>query len=203
MGPSSEVFGRKTPFFVAYVSFLISQIPTGLARDVPTILVFRFLGGVASAGPPAIVGGCLADFLPPVERGVAVAIFLATTVMGPSVGAILGACLIENSLGWRWAAWLSLIVGGVFGIIGFLVLPETYLPVLEKREAQRLRRKTQHWALHSKLDEKDIDFRSFVSRYLTRPLVMMAHEPILLLMTLYISFTFGMIYLMFVVSRHN
>ena len=203
MGPASELYGRKLPFFAGYSVFVLSQIPVGLAQDVPTILVFRFLGGVGSSVPPVVMGGYLSDFLPPVERGVAITIFLATTLIGPPVGAIIGEVLMANSLSWRWTAWLSLVLGVLFGTIGFLLLPETYLPVLEKRHAARLRQQTKHWALHSKLDEKPVSVHEFVVRYLSRPLVMLILEPILLLMTLYISFTFGMIYLLFVVSNRG
>lgn len=202
MGPASELHGRKTPFFVGYVGFILTQIPVGLARNVETILLFRFLGGVASSGSPAIVGGYLADFLPPIERGVAVAIFAATTLIGPSAGAIIGAVVVQSeSLGWRWTAWISMIMGIVFGAVGFVVLPETYLPVLLTRKARRLRFKTKIWALHSKLEETPVDIKDFIVRYLSRPFVMLCLEPILLLMTLYISFTFGMVYLLFVVCR--
>ena len=200
MGPASELHGRKIPFFIGYVSFILTQIPVGLATNVETVLVFRFLGGVASSGSPAIVGGYLADFLPPVERGIAVAIFAATTLIGPSAGAIVGGVLVESALGWRWAAWLSMILGIVFGAIGYFLLPETYVPVLLKRKAQRLRFATRDWALHSKLEEKPVDISDFVVRYLSRPFVMLCLEPILLAMTMYISFTFGMVYLLFVVS---
>ena len=199
MGPASELHGRKTPFFVGYLGFILTQIPVGLAQNVETVLIFRFLGGVASSGSPAIVGGYLADFLPPVERGVAVAIFAATTLIGPSAGAIIGGIVVQSSLGWRWTAWLSMILGIVFGAIGFVVLPETYVPVLLKRKAQHLRFKTKNWALHSKLEERPVYIKDFVVRYLSRPFRMLCLEPILLLMTLYISFTFGMVYLLFVV----
>ena len=201
MGPASELYGRKVPFFAGYLVFVLSQIPVGLAQDVPTILIFRLLGGVGSSVPPVVMGGYLSDFLPPVERGVAITIFLATTLIGPPVGAIAGEVLIAGSFSWRWTAWFSLILGVLFGFIGFLLLPETYLPVLEKRHADHLRQQTKHWALHSKLDEKPVSLRDFIARYLSRPLVMLSLEPILLLMTLYISFTFGMIYLLFVVSN--
>lgn len=199
MGPASELYGRKIPFFIGYLGFILSQIPVGLAQKVETILLFRFLGGVASSGSPAIVGGYLADFLPPVERGVAVAIFAATTLIGPSMGAIIGAVLVESSLGWRWTAWLSLILGVGFGAAGYAILPETYVPVLLKRRARVLRFKTRNWAYHSALEEKPVDLKDFVVRYLSRPFVMLCLEPILLLMTLYISFTFGMVYLLFMV----
>ena len=200
MGPASELHGRKIPFFVGYAAFILTQIPVALAQNVGTILIFRFLGGVASSGSPAIVGGYLADFLPPVERGVAIAIFAATTLIGPSAGAIVGAILVQSSLGWRWTAWISMIMGLAFGAVGFVVLPETYVPVLLKRKARQLRYETGNPALHSKLEETPVDIKDFLVRYLSRPFVMLCLEPILLLMTLYISFTFGIVYLLFVVS---
>ena len=200
MGPASELHGRKIPFFVGYSAFILTQIPVALAQNVQTILVFRFLGGVASSGSPAIVGGYLADFLPPVERGVAIAIFAATTLIGPSVGAIVGAVVVQSSLGWRWTAWISMILGLAFGAIGLAVFPETYVPVLLKRKAHQLRFESGNSALHSKLEENPVDIKDFLVRYLSRPFVMLCLEPILLLMTLYISFTFGIVYLLFVVS---
>ncbi|KAL8991188.1 MAG: hypothetical protein Q9177_000336 [Variospora cf. flavescens] len=198
MGPASELYGRKMPFFVGYLGFILTQIPVALARNVETVLIFRFLGGVASSGSPAIVGGYLADFLPPVERGIAIAIFAATTLIGPSAGAITGAIVVRSSLGWRWTAWISMIMGIGFGSAGFVVLPETYVPVLLKKNAQRLRFETKNWALHSKLEETPVNIKDFIVRYLSRPFVMLCLEPILLLMTLYISFTFGIVYLLFV-----
>ncbi|KAL3429586.1 major facilitator superfamily domain-containing protein [Aspergillus tetrazonus] len=197
MGPASELYGRKIPLFLGYLGFILSQIPVGLAYRIQTVLLFRFVGGVTSAGSPAIVGGYLADFLPPVERGVAVAIFAATTLIGPSVGSIVGAILVESSLGWRWTAWLSLILGIVFIAMGYFILPETYVPVLLKRKAVQLRLKTGNTALHSALEAKPVSAADFVVRYLSRPFVMLCLEPILFSMTLYISFTFGMVYLLF------
>lgn len=200
MGPASELYGRKIPFFIGYSGFILTQIPVALAQNVETVLIFRFLGGVASSGSPAIVGGYLADFLPPVERGVAIAIFAATTLVGPSAGAVVGASVVQSSFGWRWTAWISMIMGAIFGAIGFIVLPETYVPVLLKRRARRLRLESGNSALHSKLEETPVDIEDFLVRYLSRPFVMLFQEPILLLMTLYISFTFGIVYLLFVVS---
>lgn len=200
MGPASELLGRKIPFFLGYLAFILLQIPVALGKDAQSVLVFRFLSGVASAASPAIVGGYLADFLAPIERGVAVAIFAAMTLIGPEIGAIMGAVLVQSHLGWRWTAWTSLILGVVFSVFGFFILPETYLPVLEQRHAQRLRRENKQWALRSRMDETSVSFKDFAVRYLTRPMVMLCLEPILSLMTLYVSFVFGLVYLLFVVS---
>lgn len=201
LGPASEVYGRKIPLFLGYFLFLLSQIPVARATSIRSMLIWRFVGGVGSSGSPSIVGGYLADFLRPVERGVAVAIFAATTLAGPSVGAIVGSVLLGSPLGWRWAAWLSLIMGVAFAAVAWLVVPETYVPVLLQRKARRLRLETGNWAFHAKIDESDMSVREFVVRYLTRPFVMLVQEPILVLMTLYASFTFGMMYFLFVVSH--
>ncbi|KEY70382.1 hypothetical protein S7711_09356 [Stachybotrys chartarum IBT 7711] len=198
MSPASELYGRKLPLFVGYVAFVVSQVPVARAHDAQTILIWRFVGGVASSGSPAIVGGYLADFLRPVERGVAVAIFAATTLIGPSIGAIVGAALLDSPLGWRWAAWLSMVLGVAFGLPAYAVVPETYLPVLLTRKARKLRFETRKWALHSKAEESPVTLGTFATKYLTRPFAMLAQEPILVLMTLYVSFTFGMIYCIFV-----
>ncbi|KXX79163.1 hypothetical protein MMYC01_201861 [Madurella mycetomatis] len=198
MGPASEVYGRKSPFFLGYLLFVLAQIPVGLGHDATTVLIFRFLGGVTSSVCPAITGGWLADFLRPVERGVAVAIFAATTLVGPGIGAISSQALVQSDAGWRWIAWSTMLLGVFFGAAGFIILPETYVPVIEKRHARRLRWQTKNWALHSKLDEQPVSVRDFITRYLTRPLAMLALEPILFAMTMYISFTFGLIYLLFV-----
>lgn len=200
MGPASELWGRKTPFFLGYIAFTLFQIPVAMGKSATTVLVFRFLSGVASAGSPAIVGGYLADFMAPVDRGIAVAIFAATTLLGPEAGAISGSIIVQSSLGWRWTAWISLILAAGFSFIGFFLLPETYMPVLEQRRAKQLRLETKQWALHSKLDETPVSIKDFVTRYMTRPFVMLSVEPILALMTVYISFVFGLVYLLFVVS---
>lgn len=201
MGPSSELYGRKSPLFIAYTAFLLFQIPVGLAQHAQTVLAFRLLAGIAASGSSAIVGGYLADFFPPVQLGVAIAIYSATTLIGPSVGGIIGGIVVQSHLGWRWIVWLTMIQGLVFGGIGFVVLPETYGPVLLTRKAKHLRFTTRNWALHSMTEETRVNFMKFVVVYLSRPFLMLCFEPILLLMTLYISFTLGTIYLLFMVGR--
>lgn len=50
------------------------------------------------------------------------------------------------------------------------------------------------------MDESSVNFKDFAVRYLTRPMAMLCLEPILALMTFYVSFVFGLVYLLFVVS---
>jgi hypothetical protein len=92
-----------------------------------------------------------------------------------------------SHLGWRWTAWLTLIMASFFGLIGFIIIPESYAPVLLQRRAKKLRYETKNWALHAKADEQPVDLKLIVEKYLLRPFKMLVLEPILVLITLYMS----------------
>ncbi len=67
------------PLIVGFVIFGIFQVPVAVAQNVETIFVSRFLSGFFGCAPLTIVGGALADFWAPVDRGVAVSIFSGAT----------------------------------------------------------------------------------------------------------------------------
>ena len=196
-GPLSEVYGRMIPLFGCFAAFAIIQIPVAVAENIYTILICRFLGGVFGSSPLVVVAGAFADIWNPVDRGVAVAIFASATFVGPVSGPIAGGFLTQSSLGWRWTAWLSLIMAGVFGGIGMLVVPETSGGTILQRRAARLRHETKNWALHAKLDEQRVTASDLITRYFSRPFQMLILEPILLLITIYISLIYGILYLFF------
>ena len=54
-----------------------------------------------------------------------------------------------------------------------------------------------HRALHSKLDEEPVSFHAIMTKYGLKPLQMITREPILIVMTLYISLVYGILYLIF------
>ncbi|CAK4032952.1 MFS multidrug transporter [Lecanosticta acicola] len=193
-GPLSELYGRKLPLFAGYIVFAIFTIPVAVAQNLQTIMVCRFFGGFFASAPLATVGGSLADFFDPVNRGVAMAIFCAATFIGPTLGPILGGFITMSYLGWRWTQWIQLIMAVLMGTIGFFVIPETYAPVLLQRKAKKLRYQTRNWAIHAPLDEKEVDFQEIADKYLLRPFKMLVMEPILVLVTLYMSLIYGIIY---------
>ncbi|KAL4789765.1 major facilitator superfamily domain-containing protein [Aspergillus venezuelensis] len=184
-----------------------------VSPQVTTLRTALFIAGFA-AGPllfgplselygrkrPLMAGiaGCyFADFFDPVQRGLALAVFSGTTLVGPIIGPIVGGFISESSLGWRWTSWITMIMAATAGLIRLVFLPETYAPLLLQRKAAQLRLETRHWALHAKLDESPITLSSITTRYLSRPLLMLTHEPILQLITAYMTFIYGFIYLLF------
>ncbi|RAH73977.1 MFS transporter [Aspergillus aculeatinus CBS 121060] len=196
-GPLSELYGRKTPLFVGFFIFAIFQIPVAVAQNLQTIFVCRFFGGLFASAPLAIVGGMLADFFDPVERGIAMAVFAGSTFVGPVAGPIVGGFITMSYLGWRWTEYITAIMAFFFGALGFLVVPETFAPVLLQRRARRRRYATRNWALHARSEEEPVDLKNIAHRYLVRPIDMLFREPILLLITLYMGFIYGFLYLCF------
>ncbi|QDS74818.1 hypothetical protein FKW77_002408 [Venturia effusa] len=197
-GPFSELFGRKIPLFIGFFIFAIFQIPVAVAQNIETIMLCRFLGGLFGSAPLGIVGGAMADFWQPLDRGIAICIFSAATFLGPVAGPIAGGFITMSSLGWRWTEYLTAIMGFSFGLLGLFTVPETFAPVLLSRKAKRMRYKTLNWALHARSDEQQVKAMDLVTKFLFKPFKMLFLDPILLLITLYMSLIYGCLYLLFV-----
>ena len=108
-------------------------------------------------------------------------------------------------------------MAGLFGSISLLVIPETSPNKILQKRAYRLRHETKNWSLHAKADENPINLHTITHIYLMRPYVterrissmsettannherwiMFVQEPILALMTAYMSYLYGVLYLLF------
>jgi DHA1 family multidrug resistance protein-like MFS transporter len=88
-------------------------------------------------------------------------------------------------------------MAALFGGIGVLLIPETSASKILQTRAKNLRYETKNWALHSKADETRVDAKSLLSVYLLRPFVMVVQEPILALLTAYMSSIYGILYHLF------
>ncbi|KAF2686298.1 MFS multidrug transporter [Lentithecium fluviatile CBS 122367] len=196
-GPLSELYGRKYPMFIGFFIFAIFQIPVAVAQNLQTIMLCRFFGGVFGSAPLGIVGGQLTDFWGPLDRGIAMTIFAGATFIGPVAGPIVGGFIVQSHLGWRWTEYITAIMAFFFGTLGFLFIPETYPAVLLSRRAARIRFQTRNWAIHAKIDEQQVDLKNIAEKYLLRPFAMLVKEPILILITLYMSLIYGILYLFF------
>jgi DHA1 family multidrug resistance protein-like MFS transporter len=203
-GPMSEVLGRRPPLIFGFALFAIFQIPVALAQNITTICVGRFLGGFFASAPLAVVGGALADLWDPIPRAYAICVFAAGGFAGPVAGPIAGGFITDSSLGWRWTSWITLIMAGLLGTIGFFVIPETSAARILQLRAAKLRKDTGSALYHSKADENKLTMRTVVHVYLLRPFIMFVQEPILALVTAYMSFLYGIVYLLFeAVSRNT
>ncbi|KAK7993930.1 Wyosine base formation [Apiospora arundinis] len=179
-GPASELYGKKRPLWAGYVAFCLFQVLSALSWSISSLLVSRILEAIAGSSTFAIMTGIMSVFC------------------GPAAGPIVGS-VVTAHLGWRWSAWITLICSVVFGTAAFLVTPETSEMTILQRRAQRLRKKAGdkvNVVCEAEQGDKP-GLSAFAEKYLTKPLRMFALEPILSILTVYMSFVYGIIYLTF------
>ncbi|ODV90425.1 hypothetical protein CANCADRAFT_24563 [Tortispora caseinolytica NRRL Y-17796] len=198
-GPMSEVFGRKIVLSMTALLCAIFLFSTAASRSIQAILLTRFFGGFFGGAPQAIVGGVMADIYRPQHRGIALGYFGFATFIGPLMAPIVGSYIVKNPhLNWR----LLQIVAGAFQVLVLLlllfVMKETYHPIVLKRKAFMLRQTTGNWAIHAPIDQHEINLHSLLTKTVMRPIEMLLVEPILFLTSLYVSVTFGMLYMMLI-----
>lgn len=116
--------------------------------------------------------------------------------MGPLLAPFIGGFITTSYLGWRWTSYISSIMGWSSFLLLFAFIPETYPPVVLIHKAAELRRRTKNWGIHAKQEEIEVDFKELVIKNLTRPMRILFTEPIVLLITIYMSFVYGILYLL-------
>lgn len=194
-GPSSELYGRKPPIIIAAFGFAIFSVAVAVAKDLQTVMLARFFSGIFGSCPLAVVAAVFADMFNNRLRGLAVAVFSATVFMGPLIAPFIGGFITESYLGWRWTQYITSIMGwAAFALLVFF-MEETYPPVVLVAKAAELRRRTKNWGIHAKQEEIEVDFRDLLVKNISRPMRILFTEPIVLLITLYMSFIYGILYL--------
>jgi MFS transporter, DHA1 family, multidrug resistance protein len=196
-GPMSELSGRKLPILIAMFGFTVFSAGVATGKDLQTILLCRFFSGVMGSSPLSIVAAIFADMFDNEHRGVAIAVFAMCVFMGPMLGPFIGGFTVTSYLGWRWDAYWSLIMGAVSFLLLLFFLKETYPPVVLVSKAAELRRRTKNWGIHAKQEEVEVDMRELVTKNFTRPARLLVTEPVLFLVSFYMSFIYGILYLFF------
>ncbi|KAH8601035.1 MFS multidrug transporter-like protein [Bisporella sp. PMI_857] len=193
--PLSELRGRRMPLVVSMFGFSIFQIAVAAGKDLQTVLLCRLWGGIFGACPLAVVAAVFSDMFDNRTRGLAITVFSMTVFTGPLLAPFIGGFIVESSLGWRWTEWLVAIMGFVSFFINFLFLEETYPPVILISKAAELRRRTKNWGIHAKQEEIEVDFRELITKNFSRPMRLLFTEPIVFLLSIYMAFIYGLLYL--------
>lgn len=118
---------------------------------------------------------------------------MLTPLLGPVIGPIAGGFIAEQST-WRWVFWSVSIVAAVIQVCGFVWLKETHGPTLLKRKRERLFRETGNDRLHVGA-EGNKELGNALGSALVRPARLLATQPIVQLVALYMAYCFGITYL--------
>ncbi|KAK7715494.1 hypothetical protein SLS57_006881 [Botryosphaeria dothidea] len=193
--PGSELYGRRKPLIISSFGFSIFFIACATAKDLQTVLLCRFWSGFFGACPLTTVAAVFSDMFDNRTRGIAITVFSMTVFTGPLLAPFTGGFITMSYLGWRWTQYIVAIMGFLAFGMNLIFLNETYPPVILVEKAAELRRRTKNWGIHAKQEEVEIDFKELVEKNFSRPLRMLVTEPIVLLLSIYMAFVYGILYL--------
>ena len=187
-GPVSETIGRN-PVYIATLSlYMIFIMASGLSPNIGAQLTFRFIAGLFGATPLTCAGGSISDLWSPMERVYAFPVFANAAFMGPIFGPVVGGFIGQSSrVSWRWTEWITLIISGLILFNVVMFQPETYAPILLKWKAAHLRELTGDDRYRAEVEIRDVPFIKRLARALYRPFVLTISEPIIILIALYLT----------------
>ena len=194
--PWSEEFGRRPVLQASLFLVNIWQIPVALAPNFGTILAFRALGGLSSAGG-SVTLGMIADIFEPNNQQYAVAYIVFSSVGGSVLGPVVGG-FVEQYLAWQWNIWIQLIFGGAVQIAHFFLVPETRTTIMMDRIAKKRRKDGVDPNIYGPNELEPFKERFSAKEILLtwiRPFKMFLTEPIVLTLSLLSGFSDSLIFM--------
>ncbi|KAJ5173570.1 MFS multidrug transporter [Penicillium coprophilum] len=192
--PLSELYGRKVPMMLGMFGLGVFSIGCAVGKDLQTEMLCRFFGGAFGAAPLTCGAATISDLFDDSSRGVAISFFSVVAFGGPFVAPFVMGFITDSYLDWRWTQYLTALMAFFALILIVLVLPESYAPVILVSKASKLRKATKIWGIHAKQEEVEVNLKELAVKNLSRPLRLLFTEPIVLLISIYVAFIYGLLY---------
>ncbi|KAL4892878.1 major facilitator superfamily domain-containing protein [Aspergillus ambiguus] len=188
--PLSETFGRKFVYLLTLPLFDLFMLGTGLSRNIASLIICRFFAGTFAAPGVSVATATIADYTDPSKRLIPLSIYYSIPFIGSAIGPLIGSFVTEAK-GWRWTAWVVLIIAAVFHPPA-LYLKESYRQrvMYDKDNTQGIPR--------SKVILQTV--KEFITSTVIRPLHMLTTEPLVGFICLYTGFQFALLYTFVVAS---
>ncbi|KDQ16620.1 hypothetical protein BOTBODRAFT_186300 [Botryobasidium botryosum FD-172 SS1] len=195
--PLSEQYGRRPIFLISFLGYTGMLVGCTLAPNTGALLTFRFLAGVFASCPLANSGAVIADVWDAGTRGKAMSIYGVAPFAGPALGPIVGGYMHVAGVHWRWLFWVLTIFAGACLVLIYFTLPETYSPIILARIAAAKWAQTKDVRYCAPIEQVEATWRSQVNNIIARPFQFLFTEPMLIAITIYMSFLYGCTYLLF------
>lgn len=120
-------------------------------------------------------------------------------VMGSCLGPIAGGFLTQYA-SWRWCFHSTSIAAAVYLVFSVIISRETYPPVLLKHRKARIVKEMGNTEksrlLKTPYEDSSETVAQLYKRSLSRPIYLLATQPIVQVLALYYGFLYGLIYLL-------
>lgn len=220
LAPFSEINGRRPVFIATGLLFVLCQLCCAVTRSYAGMVVARFFLGVGGSTFSTMVGGVVSDIYHTKDRNSPMALFSGAALFGTGTGPLVCGFIAEYA-NWRWMFWMQTIMDAT--IIGVVILffKETRGSILLSRKAAALNKyyeQLEHagyfgvnmpsekepgtmelrrirWKVRS--DEERATLLKMISISLYRPFHLLLTEPVVFFFSLWISFSWAVLYMTF------
>jgi multidrug resistance protein len=221
LAPFSEINGRKPVFVVAGILFVLFHLCCALTRTYWGMIISRFCEGCASSVFSTVVAGVVSDIYLANDRNTAMAMFSGAALFGSGLGPLVSGFIARRNT-WRWIFYAQAISCGVLLVSMVIVFHETRGSVLLSRKAKvlnqwyedlekrgydlvasheeeedesqdqigRIRWKVKH-------DEERGSIMQMIKISVCRPIHLLFTEPIVFFFSLWIFFSWAVLYATF------
>ncbi len=158
-GIPCQKFGRRDSLRVMASLYVLSALGCALAWNLPSLIFFRFIGGIGIGGSSVLGPMYIAELAPADWRGRLVGFFQVNVVVGILLAYISNAGLGTLHLGmteWRWQLGVSAIPATLFLIMLFFIPRSPRWLLTQSRDAEALEVLRTMGALEPELEMRQI-----------------------------------------------
>ncbi|KAJ5814358.1 uncharacterized protein N7503_001108 [Penicillium pulvis] len=124
IGDFADKAGRRPAYILCFTIYIAANIGLALQNNYAALFVLRCLQSAGSSTTIALSSGVVSDVATVAERGSYMGFVTAGSLLGPSVGPVIGG-LLAQYLGWRAIFWFLTIFAGAFLVPFLIFFPET------------------------------------------------------------------------------
>ncbi|KAB8239649.1 MFS transporter [Aspergillus alliaceus] len=222
LAPFSEINGRRPIFVSSGLIFTVCLIGCGATESFAGMLVARFFLGVGGSTFSTMVGGILSDIYHTEHRNGPMSCFSGAVLFGTGLGPLIPG-FIDYRANWRWIHYSQAIASAVLMLVLLFFLKETRGSVLLSRKAKALNKyydtlegagycgvvfsqgddlkgmqqvRRIRWKVKS--DEERETLAKMITISCCRPFHLLLTEPVVFFFSLWVSFSWAVLYLQFI-----
>jgi multidrug resistance protein len=202
LGPFSEFYGRRPVYLISLAAFVLLGFPVAFANNAAVFFIFRFLTGFAGSAFLSVAGGTVSDLYSINDAYMPMSLYTSSPFLGPVLGPVFSGFIVQYA-DWRWTFRVIIIWSFVQFLLVVFCAPETFAPQILIKKAKAKRKQTgdnTFYAQHERtLAEKSLP--KTVAASSSRVFLLLALEPMLLLLCLWCAILLGILYLFFELFR--
>ncbi|KAI0334806.1 MFS general substrate transporter [Cubamyces sp. BRFM 1775] len=196
VGPLSELYGRNIIYRTSYVLFFALTWPTAFPPNIATFLAFRFITGLCGSAFLSVAGGSVSDLFDNAHVATPMAVYTISPFIGPVVGPLISGFIVQHT-DWRWCYRVLLIWQFAQTILLFTCVPETYVPVILKHKARKLRKSSGDEKYYAPLERQEHSLFRMVLFSIYTPFQLLIFDRMALALDVWSALLLGILYLAF------